>query len=628
MTYFLPFLFSLHFTANLLSQSNIQQSLSVNSTGAAAHSSAALDVSATDKGMLVPRMTTAQRTAIASPAIGLLVYDTDTKSFWYYNITAWVNISPQTVLADTDGDTKIQVEKILNENIVRIDLAGTEHLVLRRNAHGNVLMEFPNNGNNVFLGNNAGSVNTALINTFVGNASGQANTTGSSNAFFGQGTGTANTTGSRNSIFGANAGLSITTATDNSFFGYLCGSSTTSSQNAFFGSWAGTSNTIGTSNSFFGATSGDSNTTGSNNSFFGHNSGGTNSTGAANSFFGSGAGLGNTTGNSNSFYGSASGGTNTTGAQNAFFGASSGLSSTTASNNSFFGFVSGGNNTTGAGNVFFGSFAGSSNTTAHNNAFFGTSSGTNNTTGTRNTLLGTNAGASSTTANDNVLVGYNAGTSNTTGNNNTALGSSANVSSGGLSNATVIGYNATVNASNKVRIGNGSVTVIEGQVDWTFPSDARFKFNVHDDDVPGLAFIEKLRPVTYQFDTRKFDEHVMQNMPDSIQRQRLAGQDYSKSTAIVQTGFLAQEVEEVCKKLDYEFSGLHVPESEVDNYGLAYGSFVPLLVKAVQEQQQEIEKLKKLEIENAALKSELQDYKSQLGKITAALAGAGIVVEK
>jgi hypothetical protein len=43
----------------------------------------------------------------------------------------------------------------------------------------------------------------------------------------------------------------------------------------------------------------------------------------------------------------------------------------------------------------------------------------------------------------------------------------------------------------------------------------------------------------------------------------------------VQTGFLAQEVEQVCKKLGYEFSGLHVPESEVDNYGLAYGSFVP-----------------------------------------------------
>ena len=52
--------------------------------------SAALDVSATDKGFLMPRMTTAQKTAIVSPAMGLQVYDTDTKSTWTYNGTAWV----------------------------------------------------------------------------------------------------------------------------------------------------------------------------------------------------------------------------------------------------------------------------------------------------------------------------------------------------------------------------------------------------------------------------------------------------------------------------------------------------------------------------------------------------------
>ena len=51
--------------------------------------SAALDIDATDKGLLIPRMTTAQRTAIASPALGLLTYDTDTKSVWNYDGTAW-----------------------------------------------------------------------------------------------------------------------------------------------------------------------------------------------------------------------------------------------------------------------------------------------------------------------------------------------------------------------------------------------------------------------------------------------------------------------------------------------------------------------------------------------------------
>jgi hypothetical protein len=88
------------------------------------------------------------------------------------------------------------------------------------------------------------------------------------------------------------------------------------------------------------------------------------------------------------------------------------------------------------------------------------------------------------------------------------------------------------------------------------------------------------------------------------------------NTAIVQTGFLAQEVEQACKDLRFEFSGLHVPTSAVDNYGIAYGSFVPLLVKAVQEQQEVIEaqtgKMEKLEAENAAMKAQL-DAQSAAG---------------
>ena len=96
----------------------------------------------------------------------------------------------------------------------------------------------------------------------------------------------------------------------------------------------------------------------------------------------------------------------------------------------------------------------------------------------------------------------------------------------------------------------------------------------------------------------------------------------------------------MCKDLNFQFSGLHVPESEVDNYGLAYGSFVPLLVKGMQEQQVEIEKLEKLrkleveelKAENAALKAQLEAEKAanaaRLDKITAALQGAGIAVEK
>ncbi|MCF8465662.1 MAG: collagen-like protein, partial [Flavobacteriales bacterium] len=58
--------------------------------------SAVLDLSATDKGFLVPRLTTAQRTAIVSPATGLMVFETNSSQFWYFNGTIWVQaIGPQ-----------------------------------------------------------------------------------------------------------------------------------------------------------------------------------------------------------------------------------------------------------------------------------------------------------------------------------------------------------------------------------------------------------------------------------------------------------------------------------------------------------------------------------------------------
>jgi len=58
------------------------------------HSSAQLDVSSVLKGFLAPRMTFAQRNAVATPAEGLLVYQTDsTPGFYYYNGTAWVALS-------------------------------------------------------------------------------------------------------------------------------------------------------------------------------------------------------------------------------------------------------------------------------------------------------------------------------------------------------------------------------------------------------------------------------------------------------------------------------------------------------------------------------------------------------
>ncbi|MFA5783201.1 MAG: collagen-like protein, partial [Bacteroidales bacterium] len=70
-----------------------QNGVSINATGTAADNSAMLDVSSITKGLLIPRMTEAQKNAIVAPATGLLIYQTDNIiGFWYYDtsISAWV----------------------------------------------------------------------------------------------------------------------------------------------------------------------------------------------------------------------------------------------------------------------------------------------------------------------------------------------------------------------------------------------------------------------------------------------------------------------------------------------------------------------------------------------------------
>ena len=74
------------------------QNVAINNDGSNADSSAILDVKSNTKGLLMPRMTTVQRQAIAKPAMGLMVYDTDTKSGWSFNGTGWVNSATSSII--------------------------------------------------------------------------------------------------------------------------------------------------------------------------------------------------------------------------------------------------------------------------------------------------------------------------------------------------------------------------------------------------------------------------------------------------------------------------------------------------------------------------------------------------
>jgi len=108
----------------------LAQNIGINETGANPHNSAILDVSSTSKGMLVPRMTTAQRNDIAAPANGLLVFDSNTSSFWFYNGGAWVELVSGTIDGNTLGEAYDQggpgAGRIITADAGSVSVQGTD----------------------------------------------------------------------------------------------------------------------------------------------------------------------------------------------------------------------------------------------------------------------------------------------------------------------------------------------------------------------------------------------------------------------------------------------------------------------------------------------------------------------
>ena len=81
------------------------QSVGISADGSPPDNSAMLDLKSTTKGFLPPRMTTAQRNAIASPASGLIIYNTDEKNINVFNGESWALLSP-VVCGQTFSDSR------------------------------------------------------------------------------------------------------------------------------------------------------------------------------------------------------------------------------------------------------------------------------------------------------------------------------------------------------------------------------------------------------------------------------------------------------------------------------------------------------------------------------------------
>ncbi len=591
----------------LISTLLVAQSVSINNNTPDA--SAILDVNSTTKGFLMPRMTTLQRNAIAGPAEGLKVFDTNTKSFWFYNGTTWAQLAVIKKASNLASDTWDVTGNELTDPAINF-LGTIDEQPLRIRVNNLWAGEIHPTSGNVFLGLGAGEANTgAQANTAIGNTALASNTTGIENTAIGKDALYSNTTGYQNTANGyqalyfntsgygntanGNAALTYnTTGYKNTANGYQAlYNNSTGIENTANGYQALYSNTSGSGNTANGNAALIYNITGNRNTANGYGTLFSNTYGSGNTANGYQALVLNTTGIENTTNGHQSLYNNTTGYYNTANGSMALYSNTLGNNNTANGLKALYSNTTGIYNAANGSVALYYNTTGNYNIANGVRALYYNTTGTSNTANGYEALLSNTTGNSNTATGQWALYKNSTGNANTALGHSADVSSGALSNATAIGYYAIVNASNKVRIGNTSVTSIGGQVGWTNFSDGRIKNNIKE-NVPGLAFINLLKPVTYNFNLAK--EYKLMGQKDSIQWE---GRNDIEQISF--TGFVAQDVETAAKKINYDFSGI---DKTGKIMGLRYSEFVVPLVKAVQEQQAIIEALKKkLELQEKRL---------------------------
>jgi len=473
------------------------------------HSSAILDVYSLSKGLLVPRLTSTQRSNITSPADGLLVYDTDADTYYYFANTAWHPIDAPSLWSENSDTVYITgvgkrygvgtaspVAKLTVQGDATI--AADEPLFEVKNSTGDVIFAVYENEVQVnfkegakgvkggfAVGGLSGSkatpteymritpdstriyINDAAVKGVKGGfaVGGLSGTKNAANKYF-----MINDDSARiylkdpaKGVKGGFAvgGLSGTKGTgvnfldltpDNYFIGHNAGQYTTGVNNSFIGFEAGYTNTTGFNNVFIGRKAGYSNINGYNNMFFGNESGLSNISGEENTFIGLQSGYSNTTGRYNIALGSSAGSGNIDGFENVYIGFNAGKSSN-SSGNVAVGSYSGYQNLTGYYNTFIGMHAGWSSTGV-TNTYIGYSAGGN---GSYNVAIGGQA-ATSSVGNYNVFMGHQVALSHTSGSNNVMIGYQAGRSmttgSGNIFLGKMAGYSET--GSDKLYIDNSS----------------------------------------------------------------------------------------------------------------------------------------------------------------------------
>ena len=566
----------------------LAQNTGINADGSLPNTSAMLDVKSTNKGLLIPRMTQAQRDAIASPATGLLVFQTDNSAgFYFFNGAAWTGIGGGSANAWLlNGNAGINPATHFIGTVDNQPLSFKLNNLYAGQLH-------PVTGN-VFLGFNSGAGNTSgYSNVGIGRGALFTNQVKTNlvaigdSALFNNGTGANGTQAVKNTAIGSKALYSNTTGSSNTSIGYnALNANTTGDYNTAFGVEALLFNTAGGLNTAIGLNALRLNTTGGLNTATGTNALFNNTTGGNNTAAGTFSLFTNTTGNDNTAAGYNALAANTNGSFNTVSGSGALSSNTTGSDNTASGYHALTSNIGGSQNTAFGSEALLNNSTANSNTAIGFKALVSNTTGSDNLAAGWESLFFNTTGSFNVAIGDEALSSNTTGNNNIALGVSAGTT-GSFNNTISIGNdNWQNNASNQAFIGNKQTTWVGAwSSQWQVSSDRRLKTNIVP-DVKGLDFIMRLRPVTY---FRKLD-HSTIALNGTTSTEYPNKWDVEK---IKETGFIAQEVEEAAKASRYDFSGLSKPRSPDGYYSLSYASFVVPLVKAVQEQQSIIDKQQK-----------------------------------